>query len=434
MVCLNVSIIKPLVKDSNKSTDDINNLRGIAVSDVISNLYESVLDGIVRSYAVTDDKQFGFKANNSCAHAILVLKQILNLAKHFKMRLYISAIDAAKAFDKVNRDILWNRLIEMQVPLIYVIAIKEYYSKSVMMMELEGDFSKMFKTTLGVRQGGVLSPLFFCIYIDNLLKSLQEMELGVKIGKMCIDVLAYADDILIITHTRINMQLMLNRLSELGEELEIKFNPKNERREDSWNGILLLAGKKIEEVNTFKYLGAEIDNNNNNKHHIKKRKSAVIGAVVKLIASGISSENMHPIPQAEMFKTHVRPILFYSLESMHLSLNDMIQIKRIEVNALKRLLGLNTSCKSTDLFLSFEMLNTYDRIKWLKLNHYMRMTKNNFTNSLLKELENKFIKNSFIEEIKEITASVILPSECTLYDKCIVSIEDLNDKHVNQVE
>jgi len=245
------------------------------------------------------------------------------------------------------------------------------------------------------------------------------------------------------------MQLMLNRLSELGEELEIKFNPnksvymvfnsiayqtKNERREDSWNGILLLAGKKIEEVNTFKYLGAEIDNNNNNKHHIKKRKSAVIGAVVKLIASGISSENMHPIPQAEMFKTHVRPILFYSLESMHLSLNDMIQIKRIEVNALKRLLGLNTSCKSTDLFLSFEMLNTYDRIKWLKLNHYMRMTKNNFTNSLLKELENKFIKNSFIEEIKEITASVILPSECTLYDKCIVSIEDLNDKHVNQVE
>jgi hypothetical protein len=51
------------------------------------------------------------------------------------------------------------------------------------------------------------------------------MELGVKIGKMCIDVLAYADDILIITHTKINMQLMLNRLSELGEELEIKFNP-----------------------------------------------------------------------------------------------------------------------------------------------------------------------------------------------------------------
>jgi hypothetical protein len=42
------------------------------------------------------------------------------------------------------------------------------------------------------------------------------------------------------------------------------------RREDSWSGTLLLAGIKIEEVNTFKYLGAEIDNNNN-KHHIKKK-------------------------------------------------------------------------------------------------------------------------------------------------------------------
>ena len=73
--------------------------------------------------------------------------------------------------------------------------------------------------------GGVLSPLLFCIYIDNLLESLQEMELCVKIGKVSIDVLAYADDILIITHTKLNMQLMLNKLSELGEELEIKFNP-----------------------------------------------------------------------------------------------------------------------------------------------------------------------------------------------------------------
>ncbi len=51
----------------------------------------------------------------------------------------------------------------------------------------------------------------------------------------------------------------------------IAYQTKNELREDSSSGTLLLAGKKIEEVNTFKYLGAEIDNNNNNKHHIKKK-------------------------------------------------------------------------------------------------------------------------------------------------------------------
>jgi hypothetical protein len=118
---------------------------------------------------------------------------------------------------------------------------------------------------------------------------------------------------------------------------------KNELKEDSWNGNLLLAGKKIEEVNVIKYLGTEIDNNNTNKAHIKKRKSAVIGAVAKLLSSGISSENMHPIIQAEMFKTHVRSILFYSLENLHLSHNDMKKIKRIEGNALKRLLGLSTT-------------------------------------------------------------------------------------------
>jgi len=50
----------------------------------------------------------------------------------------------------------------------------------------------------------------------------------------------------------------------------IAYQTKNELREDSSSGTLLLAGKKIEEVNTFKYSGAEIDNNNN-KHHIKKK-------------------------------------------------------------------------------------------------------------------------------------------------------------------
>ena len=98
---------------------------------------------------------------------------------------------------------------------------------------------------------------------------------------------------------------------------------------------------------------------------------------------------MHPTIQAEMFNTHVRPILFYALENLHSSLNDMKQIKRIEGNALKRLLGLSTTCKSTDLFISFEMFNTYDRIKWLKLNHYLTMSKNNFTNKSVKRIGNQ---------------------------------------------
>ena len=51
------------------------------------------------------------------------------------------------------------------------------------------------------------------------------------------------------------------------------------------------------------------------------------------------------------------------------------------------------------------------------------------TNSLLNKLETKYVKNSFIEEIKDLTASVILQNEYTLCDNCIIAIEDLNEKY-----
>lgn len=71
-----------------------------------------------------------------------------------------------------------------------------------MLVDLEGEFSSLFKTTLGVGQGGVLSPLLFIIYINNVLKSIEELEIDTRIGNLLIDILAYADDILLVVETK----------------------------------------------------------------------------------------------------------------------------------------------------------------------------------------------------------------------------------------
>jgi hypothetical protein len=220
----NVSIIKPLVKDITKDTDSIGNLRGIAISDTIQNLYESVLEDAIRDEIRTDKKQMGFKSNNSCAHAIMILKQTMNAARKLGHRLYIAAIDAAKAFDKVNRDILWVNMLKIGVSPLIVLAVIKYYEKSMMMVQLDDEFSKSFYTTVGVRQGGVLSPLLFSIYINEILEKLQELKIGYNVGNIMVDVLAYADDLLLITKSKLDLQIMLQKLSNLGNELEIKFN------------------------------------------------------------------------------------------------------------------------------------------------------------------------------------------------------------------
>jgi hypothetical protein len=78
-----------------------------------------------------------------------------------------------------------------------------------MLVQLKDDLSKPFFSSVGVRHGGVLYPLLFSIYINDILIELQKLNLGYKLGQLFVDVLAYADDLVLITQNEIDMQLML---------------------------------------------------------------------------------------------------------------------------------------------------------------------------------------------------------------------------------
>ena len=81
-----ISIFKPLVKDKKKSSNDLNNLRPLSISDVYTTVYEKELLKEVRLDHEDHPKQFGFKSNASCAHANFILSVIVNLTKRTKRK------------------------------------------------------------------------------------------------------------------------------------------------------------------------------------------------------------------------------------------------------------------------------------------------------------------------------------------------------------
>ncbi|RNA16439.1 RNA-directed DNA polymerase from mobile element jockey-like, partial [Brachionus plicatilis] len=205
----NLSIVRPLIKCSKKRNSDLKNIRPIAVSEPLSNLFE----------------QFGFKKKSSCGHAVFCLKQAIKLTKKKRQAIYVCAIDASKAFDKVIRAILWQQLIKNKISVQVTLALIKYYESSLMMVSNHGLYSNIFKSTVGVRQGGVASPKLFSIYLEPILKKLAECDEGIKVGDIKLDILAYADDILLMNTTKNGLQKQLEIIEEIGMKMDIKFNP-----------------------------------------------------------------------------------------------------------------------------------------------------------------------------------------------------------------
>ncbi|RNA09839.1 RNA-directed DNA polymerase from mobile element jockey-like [Brachionus plicatilis] len=146
----NFGKISPVVKDEKKAKNDVNNIRPITISDTLANIYERLIMIELDKSHNGVPNQFGFtykRFDSSCNHAVFALNEtILHTIKKDKP-VYACAIDASKAFDKVNRTILFNKLIGKIHPKVWN-SLKNYYDSSLAYVVNQGEISEIFKTTV----------------------------------------------------------------------------------------------------------------------------------------------------------------------------------------------------------------------------------------------------------------------------------------------
>ena len=118
-------------------------------------------------------------------------------------------LDCSKAFDKCRFDKLFVKLLQRGFPPIVVRVLVFAYEEQTACVKLAGKQSKSFKITNGTRQGSVLSPILFSIYLDDLLKDLRKQGLGCHIGGLWYGALGYADDLILLAPNREVLQKMI---------------------------------------------------------------------------------------------------------------------------------------------------------------------------------------------------------------------------------
>jgi hypothetical protein len=385
----NISILKPLVKDPNKPSDDKNNQRPLSISDVAPSILERIIDHYIKLQHVDHVKQFGFKAKSSCLHATFILNELMKICKHRNVNLYIVSIDASKAFDKVVRNVLWLKMLEMKIHLSIVVCLCNYYKNFYIIIKNDLFYSTLFKTLCGVKQGGNASPTLYKLYGETLAWLIDQLNIGVSVGNMKINILMYADDIILVADNKLDAQKLLDTVTSFGHDFKVKFNPdKTNLMVISSNKIdveLKLCNKPISRTNEIKYLGNLINMNGKARSHLNNRKKAAYASMSNLCSTGIINSHMDVFTKVKLFNIYIRPLLLYGMETVQLNGDEFNDLKVNEGNILKKMIGIPNSSKSTELYELFKLNTTATQLNVSKLKLLQRMQENTYTNELIKE-------------------------------------------------
>ena len=198
------SAIIPLIKNKTGDTNDKNNYRPNALVTAMSKIFELCLSEKLNDYLTTSDNQFGFKAKHLTDMCIYAVKSVVKYYNHFVSPVYTCFLNASKAFDRINYWTQFSKLIARSVPCPLVRIIMFWYRTQTIWV-------KWGKLCNGVRQGGILSPKLFSVYVDDLsVASVSVTKTGYVINDKSVNHVFYADDQCIMSASPASLQKLID--------------------------------------------------------------------------------------------------------------------------------------------------------------------------------------------------------------------------------
>ncbi|UYV72313.1 hypothetical protein LAZ67_9002589 [Cordylochernes scorpioides] len=211
------SIIHPIFK--NGDSDNPSNYRGFSLLSNFAKLFIAILRSRLVKWIETNDiipeNQAGFRSAHSCQDHIFILTSVIQLALRKKRgKCYSFFVDLKKAFDTVSHALLWTKLVKIGLNHRFVNLIKCYYEDMTAAVRWNNSITEFIEIRSGVLQGDPLSPCLFLLFINDLIKIFDDSGLSGRylpnFGN--IHLLLYADDIVLIGDSKINLQLKINIL------------------------------------------------------------------------------------------------------------------------------------------------------------------------------------------------------------------------------
>ncbi|XP_034071876.1 LOW QUALITY PROTEIN: uncharacterized protein LOC117545945 [Gymnodraco acuticeps] len=390
------------------------NSRGISLLAVLAKV---MLHRLIRNTteSILPESQCGFRKSRSTVDMIFTARQLQEKCREQHQDLFMAFVDLSKAFDTVQRERLWEVLIRFGCPKKFVNILRQFHDCSV---TIGGQESSPFPVHTGVRQGCVLAPVLFNIFLlcvtqllhkeiedssgvavdfrlDGNLFNIRRLQATTKLQRERVIELQYADDCALVSHSPQDLQSVLTAVVRAYSRMGLTVNTIKTEVVCQWNANIpstpptfTAAGEQLSVVPSFRYLGSILSEDNTIDNEVQNRIKQASAAFGRLRRRVFQNKNLHLHTKVCVYQAICITTLLYSCEAWVTYSHHIRVLEQFHIRCLQRILGITwrdrvphsevlskTSCRS------IEATITQHQLRWL--GHVVRMPSNRLPRRVL---------------------------------------------------
>ena len=366
------SIIITLYKNKGDKAE-CGNSRGISLLSVAGKILAKILLKRLIEHVSEDlmpETQCGFRQNRSTSDMIFVARQTLEKCREQYKDLHICFVDLSKAFDTVDRQLLWEILRRSGCPQKFTKLVRLLHDGMEARVRVGSLESDPFDVSRGVKQGCTLAPILFNLYvsyitrllasqvgpdcgininyrIDRNLFDLKKLKARTKVKHSWFLELQYADDCAILSHSRTGLQEAISQVAELYSRFGLEINVRKTEvlhwtgeNSEATGSDITINGVPLQVANSFKYLGAYIADDCKLDSEINNRICQASRALGRLRDRVFGNHNLSLQTKIKVYTAICLSTLLYGSEAWTIYARHMRSLEAWHIKSLRSILGV----------------------------------------------------------------------------------------------
>jgi len=344
-------------------TGDPENFRPIALQSCLYKLFMAVLADRLRSWALRhsmlSEAQKCSRPSEGCFEHSFLLNTIMKDARRNQKDIFVAWLDLRNAFGSVPHGAIFAALDTMGASAQLIDLLRDVYTGASTTFNTDDGPTSEVPILSGVKQGCPISPILFNLTIELIVRAVQASAAagghGIKIHGQPVSILAYADDLVVLSRTREGLSTLLDVASINADSLQLKFKP-------SKCASLSLFGRggvRVGDV-SFSIQGQTIPALRSEEHYrylgtpigVYRDDEDVCSLVTNMMADvlKIRQSLLAPWQKLDAIQTFVQPCLSFALRAGETTKKQVSRLVSAVVSAAKEICQLPVRASNNYIF------------------------------------------------------------------------------------